>query len=387
MRVLFATWPWRNHFNPMVPLGWALRAAGHEVVVACHPSFARTITQAGLPALPVGAEVDLDEVLRTAVRSSTWRPRPEGRSDAENPLKRRKGLTVLRVAAASADAMADDALRFARRWRPDLVVFEPMGFLGPLLGAALGVPALRQLWTIDFLADIRLVQEEILGPVAERLGIGAVDALGTASIDPCPPRMQAPYDNRRIPARYVPYNGPAVEPAWLREPPHRPRICVTWGTSAAGLDLGEAFLAPDVVRALAGREVEVVVAVVSAQRELFGTPPANVVHLGPLPLDLVLPTCDALIHQGGGGTLMTAMKNAVPQFAIPYLPDATFNAGYVEGTGAGRTLFGGEASQQRLAAELDTFLSNLDRYQAAADRLHAEHLALPSVAEMVGCLG
>src|SRR5262249_31598134 len=182
------------------------------------------------------------------------------------------------------------------------------------------------------------------------------------------------------------YNGPAVEPDWLRVPPRRPRICVTWGTTVAGMSLDNAFLAPAVVRALAGRNVEVVVAVVDAQRELFGELPGNVVHLGPVPLDVLLPTCAAIVHQGGGGTMMTAMKSGVPQFVVPYIPDTTFNAKQLAATGAGRYLYGGEATEERLHAELDEFFDRLDIYRCEALRLRAEHLPLPTPAQVVSTL-
>jgi UDP:flavonoid glycosyltransferase YjiC (YdhE family) len=266
------------------------------------------------------------------------------------------------------------------------VVFEPTAFLGPLLGAALGVPALRHLWTIDFLRDIREVEDELLCAVTGRLGLGSVSALGDRTVDPCPSRLQVDYDNPRVPIRYVPYNGPAVEPDWLRVPPRRPRICVTWGTTVSGLSLDNAFLAPAVVRALARHDVEVVVAVVEAQRELFGELPGNVVHLGPVPLDVLLPTCDAIVHQGGGGTLMTAMKAGVPQFVVPYIPDTTFNGKQLAATGAGRYLYGGEATEERLDAELDDFLAGLDGYRRDAGRLREEHLAQPAPAQVVADL-
>jgi UDP:flavonoid glycosyltransferase YjiC (YdhE family) len=383
MRALFATWAWRTHFNPMVPLGWALRAAGHEVMVLSPPTFTAAVTEAGLPALPVGPQFDLPEMLRKAVERSKWKPRSE---HAENPLKRGKGLTVLRIAAQNAEVMADEAIAFAQAWQPDFVVFEPMAFLGPVLAQALAVPALRQLWTIDFFSEIPYVEDEILGPLSSRLGVGKVSALGDRTIDPCPPRLQVEYDHPRQPMRYVPYNGPAVEPEWLRRPPRRPRVCVTWGTTIAGMSLDNGFLAPKVVRALAGYDVEVVVAVLPAQRELFGQLPQNVVHLGPVALDLLLPSCDAIIHQGGGGTLMTAMKSGVPQLVIPYIPDTVFNARHVAATGAGHYFYGGDATDERLHAELDAFFAGLDGYRRAAARLREEHLALPTPAEVVAIL-
>ncbi len=48
MRVLFTTQPGEGHLNPLVPLARALLAAGHEVAVACAPSFGRLVEARGL---------------------------------------------------------------------------------------------------------------------------------------------------------------------------------------------------------------------------------------------------------------------------------------------------------------------------------------------------
>ncbi|GAA3035986.1 hypothetical protein GCM10020000_11910 [Streptomyces olivoverticillatus] len=37
MRVLIIPSPVTTHFMPMIPLAWALRAAGHELLVAGQP--------------------------------------------------------------------------------------------------------------------------------------------------------------------------------------------------------------------------------------------------------------------------------------------------------------------------------------------------------------
>ena len=62
MRVLVVTWGWRSHLYPLVPLAWALRAAGHDVVVAGPPDLVDVITGAGLPAVPVGRLLDFAAV-------------------------------------------------------------------------------------------------------------------------------------------------------------------------------------------------------------------------------------------------------------------------------------------------------------------------------------
>jgi len=383
MKVLFTTWGWGSHFNPMVPLGWALRAAGHEVIVVSDPGFTPTITRAGLPAQAAGRAVDLRAELSGVIARSGWQPGVHNAGTVHDPIKRRRGLTVLRLAAAGADAMADDTLKFAATWQPDCVVVEPMAFLGPVLAGALGVPSYRLLWTVDFTSSVALVEDELLGGLAARLGAPRVNALGDATIDPCPPRLQTDYGNARQPMRYIPYNGPATVPRWLRARPRRPRICITWGTSLEGMGLQDKVLAGRVAAALADRDVEVVLAVTEEQSKALAPLPANVIHAGWLPLHLLLPSCAAVVHQGGGGTLMTAMDAGVPQFILPFVPDTVFNAHQVAGTGAGKQLWSGGLSDHDLKAALTEFLDDLEPYSASAARLRAEHLDQPTPLETV----
>jgi UDP:flavonoid glycosyltransferase YjiC (YdhE family) len=383
MRVLFATWAWGSHFNPMAPLGWALRAAGHEVMVVSHPGFADTITQAGLPALPAGKPVDLHQELTNAVRRSKWDPARHNPGTVHDPIKQRRGLSVLRLAAASAEAMADDVVEFTRNWPPGCVIFEPTAFIGPVLASALDVPSYRLLWTVDFTASVTEVEDEILGDLAARLGAPRVNAIGDGTLDPCPPRLQTEYGNPRHPMRYIPYNGPSVLPAWLRAEPKRPRICITWGTSLQGMGMQNKVLAARIADALYDRDVEVVLAVTDEQAKMLPPLPDNVIHAGRVPLHLLLPSCTAVVHQGGGGTLMTAMDAGVPQFILPFVPDTVLNAHQVAGTGAGKQIWNGDLDDATLTTALHEFLDDLGPYREAADRLRAEHLALPTPAETV----
>nr|WP_181726596.1 hypothetical protein [Micromonospora provocatoris] len=79
-----STWGWRSHFYSLVPLGWALQAAGHEVRVASHPSMAATISTAGLAAVPLGEDVDFAEAFAgrigaVAPLGGSARPAPSSR--------------------------------------------------------------------------------------------------------------------------------------------------------------------------------------------------------------------------------------------------------------------------------------------------------------------
>jgi UDP:flavonoid glycosyltransferase YjiC (YdhE family) len=389
MRVLFCTWDMTGHLNPMVPLGWAFRAAGHEVLVACGPGFTPAVTAAGLPALPVGPEFDSFGVLVDQIAARGWRPTPpvdRREPGAETTTRiRRRSLLGLRVAVDAARAQAPDLVAFARTWRPDLVVYEPSGFAGPLVSRLLGIPSVRHLWSVDLTAPVAEFEADLTGELAREFGLAELGIGGTVTLDPCPTRVQVADDRPRQPVRFVPYNGPSSHAAWLRDPPARRRVCVSWGTSLDRFGFADAVLAPRVVDALAGEDVEVVVAVPESQRRLFGALPANVRHLGPTPLHLLLPSCDAIVQQGGAGTTMTALATGVPQLVVAHMPDGVFHGRQIATSGVGRQLPGGDATVEAIK---DATLTLLDdpSYRRTAREVRAEMLARPCPRDVVEIL-
>jgi UDP:flavonoid glycosyltransferase YjiC (YdhE family) len=110
--------------------------------------------------------------------------------------------------------------------------------------------------------------------------------------------------------------------------------------------------------------------------------PSNVRVVESVPLDALLPTCQAIIHQGGAGTTFTALRNGLPQIVLTQLVDQAANACRLAACGAGRTrpVSGlGSADVVAIGHEL------LDQpgYRAAAENLRQEILDQPSPAEVV----
>jgi UDP:flavonoid glycosyltransferase YjiC (YdhE family) len=381
MRLLFVTAAFAGHYNPLVPLGWAALADGHEVMVASHPGFASTITGSGLPALPVGP--DIEPFAFMAGRREDGQDGQGGPDrQARDGARSRAGFR--QIAERFAALMADEAVDFTRYWRPDAVVYEPMALLGPLLARIVGVPAVRHLWTMDFTAHASDFSSEADSPLAAAYNVGRVPVHGDLTIDPCPPRLQIADDLPRQLIRYVPYNGRAVVPDWLGTPPARPRVCVTWGATLG--HLGRMGHVPGVVRALGELPCDVVIAVTDEQRELFTDLPANVTHIGPVALDQLLPSCDAVVHHGGGGTTMTAAVHGIPQLILPSLPDQAFNARQLAAAGAGRHIPPGAGqTPEAVLAETRLILTRPGYRQAAGD-LRAELLAQPTPAEVTRVL-
>jgi UDP:flavonoid glycosyltransferase YjiC (YdhE family) len=388
MRVLLTTWAWPSHYTPMVPLVWALRAAGHDVRVASQPALMDTVTASGATGVPTGPDLDHDVVRAQAMRGQrlTTVPQvpPPGTSTAEwDPAAAERVQRVFAVFAAYAAAMLDDLADFADAWRPDLIVHDPTSYAGPLVAAALSVPAVRHIHGVDVTYQARHVIPGLITPLAARLGIGVPDILGEVTIDPCPPTLQTPGDVRRLLMRYVPYNGPGTLPDWLRSAPSRPRICITWGTSTTRLEGGATFLPPRVLAAITGVDAQIVLALAPHDAAAMGAVPPGVIVAPELPLHLLLPSCAAVIHQGGNSTLLTGALHGVPQLVLPQLPDQVFQASRVAQAGAGLMLRGDEVSPPAIRAALECLLASPGcRSQAA--RISAEMRATATPAAAVG---
>src|SRR5262245_49323514 len=190
MRVLMTSWAWPTHYFTLVPLGWALRVAGHDVVVAGPPSLGPTIMESGFATVPVGHDVDAAAMVRE------FTPKD---SDTSVSSWRKKGAQALGMYTVIADAMVDDLIEFGRTWRPDVIVYEPTTYAGPIAAAVLGVPAIRHLWAGDFTHRARPLEPEVFGDLYARFGLDDVDTFGDLTVDPCPSIMQISADYPRQP--------------------------------------------------------------------------------------------------------------------------------------------------------------------------------------------
>lgn len=389
MRILFAASGWPTHYMSMVPLAWALRAAGHEVWVAAQPSMHITIVRSGMPAVPVGVDVDY-----VAVRKRTL---PHERSDGAGS----RDAAELRDAAERDDgglfgawneatsAALDDTVAFARAWRPDLVVGDTMAPAALVAAHVLGVPGVRHLWGPDILGTPEGAKVLDILPgyreQYERHGVTVAGDPAHRTVSPCPPSLQQPGVPERLSLRWVPYNGTGAAPDWLGTTPARPRVCVTWGTSTTDVLGHDDTTVPDVLTALAGFDVEVVVTVTAAERGRLGPLAPGVRVLENMPLHLLMPGCDLLVHQGGFMTALTAAHHGVPQLLVPQLPNQVADAQVLANAGVARHLPAPEADLDALRAAVAEVLGGRS-YRAAADLLRKEILAQPSPEDVAGTL-
>jgi UDP:flavonoid glycosyltransferase YjiC (YdhE family) len=397
MRVLFTVSAWPTHYASMIPMGWALQAMGHEVRVLCPPSQAAQLTGAGLIPVPVLAGMDVVtrnclqyyEEAATGIFPFPWLPL--------HPLTRRRmaGLAEFDVAgyrrtvepelAAETGRGFDAAVGFARRWRPDVVLHDPTSLEGLLAAKVCGIPAVLSLWGpvgTDELTHNQVVPADLSGAFA-RHGVGefTVDMIEHV-VDPCPVALRPRTKAKRLPVRYVPYNGCAPAPDWLLEPASRPRVCLTWSTALATMTGPDACLLPGLIAALSEVDCEVVVTATERDVAELGPVPPSVRVLSRLPLHLLLPTCDAVVHHGGSGTAMTALCAGVPQLSITFLAETTLTGSRIAAAGAGRHLMGHQADGDAVRDAV-TALLDAPGYRAHATELADEIRLRPTMADLV----
>ena len=400
MRVLFTVSSWPTHYMSMVPLGWALQSAGHEVRVLCAPSQADTVSRAGLVPVPVlgGMEVVVRNRLEyygEAVRGTwpyPWLPlhpitgRQMSRLDDFDLVEYRREIEP--VFAEQAGRSMDAAVTFARGWRPEVILHDPVSLEGLLAAKVIGVPEVMSLWGPVGTHEpdgVRIVPDD-LGDWFPRYGLPAMSVdLIEHIADPCPPPVVPPCTADRLPIQYLPYNGPGAMSGWAMEPPARPRVCVAWSTALTTMSGPNSYLLPAVLRGLADLDVEVVLTATSRDAAALGKMCGPVRVLERFPLNLLLPSCDAVVHHGGAGSSMTAMWAGVPQLALTFAREQTTNGERIEAAGAGRHLLGHHASPAVIRDTVADIVETSGYRRGAAD-LRAELRRRPTPAEFVETL-
>ncbi|MBB6174213.1 glycosyltransferase (activator-dependent family) [Nocardiopsis mwathae] len=409
MRVLLTSFAMQSHYFNLVPLAWALTAAGHEVRVAGQPSLTDAVLHSGMTPVPVGRDHAITDI-REHIMSRTGKAAvqaPRLPDDMETPLTWDDAIgfetvaTSLVLALINNDATVDDLVEFTRSWQPDLVLWEHLFYAGGIAAHAAGVPHARVLWSLDVQASGR---RQFLAlrdrqppahredPLAEWLTwtLDRFDtpysedvATGNWTIDATmPSSMRLPVDQHTIGVRYVPYNGPAQVPAWVDEPVDRPRVCLTLGlTAREGLG-GNAVSVADLVHALADLDIELIATLDAEQVEEVGTVPDNTRVVDFVPLHALMPTCSAIIHHGGAGAFGAALVNGVPQLMVADQWDMPVKARKFAETGAGIFIHPDDLTAD---AVRDGVIAMLNRpsYAQQADRLRREKESEPTPAELV----
>ncbi len=391
MRILFAVFGTRPHLYPLVPLAWAFRAAGHEVRLASTPRWATDISYTGLSPVAVGGPPQVTTNARDDLAAAMFSQHPWPSDWAANmvdlaPERLAYLESIGRYLIAAAAAMVDDLVAFARSWAPDLVVYDSFSYAGPVTAAALGVPGIRHLSGTDSAQRLEMRQPSS-DPLPEyvslfaRFGMPATTE-PSATVDPTPPSLRLVTPSKLHPMRYMPYNGPGSTPEGLMGQRSRPRVCVTWGHTMS--TTGDGLLPfRAAINAIAIQGMDCLIAAPAREIELLGPLPPSARALASVPLHLVLPYCDAIVHQGGDGTALTAATTANPQLIIASSPEADMCGGRITAAGAGIAI---RYESHAMVREAVQKLLSVPGYREGAEGLRDEIEAQPTPAEVVRSL-
>jgi len=376
MRIVVTTSALEGHFFPMVPLAWALRAAGHEVLVSAPANFTDTITSTGLSAAGFVPPVVFEDFM---LRDRAGQPL----TPPKDPRDRREsgGRAWGRLAAMQLPGL----LALVDAFRPDLIISEPNEYAGSVAAAHHGIPWVEHGWGIMGMPEFKPATAAELAPELEALGLTELSE-PDRRIDTCPPSLRQEDVERALPMRYIPYNGAAIAPDWVFEEHDKPRVCLTFGGVLPRHGRGNfRGMLRDWTTALPSLGVEVVVALADDLTAEWSPLPEGVRTAGWLPLNLTLPACDLVVHHGGVGTTLTTALAGLPQLLTPQLVDQFVNARRITEIGAGLNLQPEELSTQAVLDKCAELLAD-STFAKCASGIAEENSRRPSPAEVVAQL-
>jgi UDP:flavonoid glycosyltransferase YjiC (YdhE family) len=329
MRLLFTFAGGAGHFEPLVPVARAARAAGHDVAFTCGAGMVAHVERRGFAAFPtVRGE--------PAVPPERRPLRPADRAHEQQVLRDYYGGRLRRERAAGlAERCAE--------WRPDALVCDEADFgcedaaAVPLAMVHVTAPGLVP-------ADLAIRADLVLSPFPERYRPGA--ALRFRAHD--------------------------------AEPAAGDRIYFTLGTLFP-LESGDLFTR--VLAGLRGHDVTVSIGPDLDPAEL-GPQPASVRVERHVDQAEVLPHCRLMVSHGGSGSVLAALAYGLPSVLLPIGADQPWNADRCETLGVAQVLDPVAATPADVAAAVEAARGNRE----AAARLQSEIARLPGPEEAVKAL-
>ncbi|MEW2508671.1 nucleotide disphospho-sugar-binding domain-containing protein [Streptomyces sp. NPDC046870] len=372
MRILVSTGPSYGLYCPVVPLAWALRAAGHEVLVAAPETLAPMANGSGLSFMPTYGPMHMREVMAHDREGN-----PIAFAREEPQMLEQAGRGFGRLAARTLPGLLD----VAEKWKPDVILAEPHTYAAGVVAQVKGIPWIEHGVGLGYFREMDKSGADELTPELAELGLGALPEPDLA-LEPCPASLLPSGGAHGVPMRYVQYDPPATVPSWVFDERTRPRLLLTLGTVAPAA--GGARVLRDLVNALPALGVELLVAVADDVVPELGPLPDAVLAAGFLPLASVLPSCDLVVHHCGGGSTMAAILAGLPQLLVPQpiVAEQYDSARRVTAYGSARQLVEQPIDPDAVVENCRALLED-DSYRVKARALRAEVAAMPSPAAVV----
>ncbi|MEV2218178.1 nucleotide disphospho-sugar-binding domain-containing protein [Streptomyces sp. NPDC050997] len=379
MRILICTYSTASDIFATIPLAWALRSAGHEILYAGGGDGMRECAKAGFPFVDLGQEVDLTE---------PFRRRAEQTGSSGQLVWYRGGVmeeadvnSAVELFGELSDLIAPGAVSLARGWRPEVVVSTDIQGSGPLIASLLSVPLVPISHLFALVPDMVERLRSTMAATYDAYDISGSPRL-VQPVRTTPLSMNAQRSDHLL-MRHIPYNGSYLDvgslPDWLLREPRRRRVLVTLGTFVP--KYGGLAVLPDLMAQLSAVDAEFVFALGDVDQEQIPPAPSNVRFEGWLPLNAVLGSCSAVVHHGGSGTTLAALSAGVPQIILAHGADQHFNAHAVATRGLGVA-----ADKTQLTAELIAETLASSELAKTAAEVRDEISAMPAPREIAAKL-
>ena len=287
-----------------------------------------------------------------------------------------------------APAMAADLEGVIADFEPELVVCDVFDYGAPVAAERAGLPCVSHGLGLPVPERVTREAARWASPMWTDRGLTPPEDAGmyrTLHVSICPPCLDPGDGWTGAPVQTIgpPQHRPEP-PDWLLSLPDRPNVYVTLGTARGR----EAGLLAEVIEALAGIDVNVVVTVGPDRDPApVAAMAGNVTAHSFVPQYDLLPSCSAVVCHGGSGTILGALAVGVPVIVLPHMADHHYNASALRRVGCGIALDDGERSPDRIhtavrwalddlgirrsATEVQADMARMPRPEAVVERLHA----------------
>ncbi len=410
MKVILVTFGSRGDVHPMLGLGQALQARGHQAVLLTNPVFQDATTRAGLAFEPVGTE---DDYHQTLAHPQLWHP-VNGLGVMWRYLLRpalKPTCQALQRLCAASDGSAPG--------KQTLVIASPMAMGARVAQEKYGIslvtgytaaPLLRSLedpLTIAQWRVPRVVPKWARRQLWNMLDRNKLDPLVKPALEALRGELGlAPlkHTDGGVFSQWIhsPLGGLTLFPRWFAPTPSDWPAQVKAGSFPLfddNPDAGQETLAPALQQFLDTGPAPVVFMPGSAQQgtesffrsaidacQRLGVRGVLLGHLGALatetlpdtvwaapyhPFRPLLPKASAIVHHAGVGTCAQALRAGIPQLVWPQAYDQFDNAMRLAQLGVGLRLSTNPVTAQELADGLGRLLGSAAVRQACQDRAAA----------------
>ncbi|MBT0962817.1 glycosyltransferase [Denitromonas iodatirespirans] len=368
MNIFIATYGSRGDVQPYIALGKGLQAAGHEVTLATSERFREEVEAHGLH---FGY---MNDTMLAILDTDQGREMLENTRSAFAVVKRT--FSMMKQVGPLQRRLLQEGWDAARQCQPDLIIFHPKAYGGPLYAEKLGVPVILAL-VIPMLVptaehphlgfpDLKLgaAYNRMTHALVKRLmGLSAgkpVKAWRAANGLPRQGRFDVLHTHagKAIPvlcgfSRHVvppPTDWPETVTTtgyWFLDghdhwtPPPAladflaagpPPVYVGFG-SMAGRDPQR--LGRIVIDALQHAGVRGIVATGWGGLQIDAPLPDSILRIEQAPHDWLFPRMATVVHHGGAGTTAAALRAGKPSVIVPFFGDQPYWARRVHALGAG----------------------------------------------------